>query len=60
MSKVTQFDGSRRQKHWLVTVVYADGEKFGRLYANLQEAQKFAEDQKESQVVEDTHIQELR
>jgi len=44
-------DRRRKHHHWLVTVYYADGEKFGRVYTDKDKASRFAERQRKSPVV---------
>ncbi len=44
-------DKRRKHRHWLVTVYYHDGEKFGRVYTNREKAIRFAARQKKSPVV---------
>jgi hypothetical protein len=44
-------DKRRRHHHWLVTVYYADGESFGRVYTDKDKATRFAERQRNSPVV---------
>jgi hypothetical protein len=52
-------DKRRKHHHWQVTVYYADGEKFARVYIDRERAQKFAERQKKSPVVKATRIMEV-
>jgi hypothetical protein len=52
-------DRRRKHHHWQVTVYYADGEKFARVYIDRERAQKFAERQKKSPVVKSTRIMEV-
>jgi hypothetical protein len=52
-------DKRRKHHHWRVTVYYADGEKFARVYIDRDRAQKFAERQKKSPVVKATRIMEV-
>ncbi len=52
-------DKRRKHHHWHVTVYYADGEKFARVYIDRDRAQKFAERQKKSPVVKATRIMEV-
>ncbi len=51
--KRTKFgkDKRRKHRHWLVTIYYRDGEKFGRVYTDRTKAKKFAARQKKSPVV---------
>jgi hypothetical protein len=51
----------RRRKHhqWQVTLFYADGEKFARVYINLDRAKRSAERQKKSPIVVRTRIRRL-
>jgi hypothetical protein len=60
-AKKTEADGfgkDRRRKHhhFLVTVYYADGEKFGRVYTDKEKATRFAERQRRSPVVKSARI----
>jgi hypothetical protein len=52
-------DKRRRHRHWAVTVVYRDGEKFARVYTDLVKATKFAERQKKSPVVKAARVTEV-
>jgi hypothetical protein len=47
------FDEDKRRKHhhYLVTVYYADGEKFGRVYTDKAKAGRFADRQRRSPIV---------
>ena len=54
-----QMDRRRRHRHWQVTVFYADGERFARVYIDRERAQRFAERQKKSPVVKATRIVEV-
>jgi hypothetical protein len=49
-------DRRRRHSHWRVTVRYADGDVFGRVYTDHQKAQQFATRQLRSPVVESTRV----
>ena len=49
-------DRRRKHHHWLVTVYYADGEKFGRVYTDKDKATRFADRQKRSPVVKSARI----
>jgi hypothetical protein len=55
------FDKDRRRKHhhYLVTVYYADGEKFGRVYTDKDKATRFAERQRRSPVVKQAKITQV-
>lgn len=57
----TSFNKDRRRKHhhWLVTVAYADGEKFGRVYTDKDKATRFADRQKRSPVVKSARITQV-
>jgi hypothetical protein len=59
--KLTKFgtDKRRRHRHWLVTVFYADGERFGRVYTDRGKATRFAERQKKSPVVKSARVTQL-
>lgn len=49
-------DLRRKHEHWQVTLYYHDGEKFARVYADREKAEKFAMRQKKSPVVKKTRI----
>jgi hypothetical protein len=55
----SQKDRRRKHHHWLVTLTYADGEKFSRVYLDRQRAEKFAERQKKSPLVKKTRVTRL-
>jgi hypothetical protein len=57
----TSFSRDRRRKHhhWLVTVFYADGEKFGRVYTDKDKATRFAERQRRSPVVKTARVTQV-
>ncbi|HKV23405.1 MAG TPA: hypothetical protein VJN93_02335 [Candidatus Acidoferrum sp.] len=54
----TSFDQDKRRKHhhFLVTVFYADGEKFGRVYTDKEKADRFADRQRRSPVVKSARV----
>jgi hypothetical protein len=49
-------DRRRRHHHYLVTVNYADGETFGRVYTDKEKATKFAERQRRSPIVKSAKV----
>jgi hypothetical protein len=49
-------DKRRKHRHWRVTVLYRDGEKFARVYTDRRKAANFAERQKKSPVVKEARI----
>jgi hypothetical protein len=55
------FEKDRRRKHhhYLVTVHYEDGEKFGRVYTDKDKASRFAERQRRSPVVKAARISQV-
>ena len=57
----TSFGKDRRRKHhhFLVSVFYADGEKFGRVYTDKDKATRFAERQRRSPVVKSARITQV-
>jgi hypothetical protein len=57
----TSFEKDRRRKHhhYLVTVYYADGEKFGRVYTDRDKATRFAERQRRSPVVKSARVSQV-
>jgi hypothetical protein len=52
-------DKRRKHKHWQVTVFYADGEKFARVYTDRDKATSFAERQRKSPVVKTARVIEV-
>jgi hypothetical protein len=52
-------DSRRKHKHWKVTVSYADGEKFARVYIDRKKAEGFAERQKKSPIVRSARVTEV-
>jgi hypothetical protein len=56
--KQTTFGKDRRRKHrhWQVTVYYADGQKFARVYTHRAKAASFARRQKRSPVVKSARV----
>ena len=52
-------DKRRRHHHFLVTVSYADGEKFGRVYTDKDKATRFAERQRRSPVVKAVRVSQV-
>lgn len=52
-------DRRRKHHHWLVTVYYADGETFGRVYTDKDKATRFAERQRRSPVVKSARITQV-
>jgi hypothetical protein len=49
-------DKRRKHHHFLVTVQYADGDKFGRVYTDKDKASRFAERQRRSPVVKSARV----
>ena len=52
-------DRRRRHHHYLVTVNYADGETFGRVYTDKEKASKFAERQRRSPIVKSARVTQV-
>jgi hypothetical protein len=52
-------DKRRKHHHWLVTVFYRDGERFGRVYTDRGKASRFAERQKKSPVVRSARVTQV-
>lgn len=52
-------DKRRKHHHFLVTVHYEDGEKFGRVYTDKEKATRFAERQRRSPVVKTARISQV-
>lgn len=57
----SEFGKDRRRKHhhFLVTVNYADGETFGRVYTNKEKATRFAERQRRSPMVKSARVTQV-
>ena len=49
-------DRRRKHHHFLVTVFYGDGERFGRVYTDKLKATRFAERQRKSPMVKSARI----
>jgi hypothetical protein len=49
-------DRRRKHKHWQVTILYLDGEKFARVYTDRKKASAFAARQKRSPVVKSARV----
>jgi len=52
-------DKRRKHRHYMVTVFYRDGERFGRVYTDKGKAARFAERQKRSPVVKSARVTQL-
>lgn len=52
-------DRRRKHHHWLVTVFYGDGERFGRVYTDKDKATRFANRQKRSPVVKSARVTQV-
>src|SRR5258708_22021481 len=52
-------DKRRRHHHFLVTVYYADGEKFGRVYTDKDKATRFADRQRRSPVIKSVRVSQV-
>lgn len=52
-------DKRRRHHHYLVTVNYADGETFGRVYTDKDKATRFADRQRRSPVVKSARVTQV-
>jgi hypothetical protein len=52
-------DKRRKHHHWLVTVFYADGERFGRVYTDKDKAARFADRQRKSPVVKSARVAQV-
>ena len=57
--KTFNTDKRRRHHHWLVTVNYADGESFGRVYTDKDKATRFADRQRKSPVVKSARVSQV-
>jgi hypothetical protein len=49
-------DARRKHHHWRVTLYYADGERFSRMYTDHLKATKFADRQKKTPLVKRTRV----
>jgi len=52
-------DKRRKHRHWKVTIGYAEGEKFARVYIDREKAEGFAARQKKSPIVRSARIIEV-
>jgi hypothetical protein len=52
-------DKRRKHHHFLVTIHYADGEKFGRVYTDREKADRFADRQRRSPVVKSVRVSQV-
>ena len=52
-------DKRRKHHHWLVRVIYPDGEFFARVYTDREKAEKFAERQRRSPIVKGARVQQV-
>jgi hypothetical protein len=52
-------DKRRKHHHYLVTIFYADGERFGRVYTDKDKATRFAERQRRSPVVKMVRVNQV-
>ena len=57
----SEFGKDRRRKHhhFLVSVNYADGETFGRVYTDKEKATRFAERQRRSPIVKSARVTQV-
>ena len=57
----SEFGKDRRRKHhhYLVSVNYADGETFGRVYTDKDKATRFAERQRRSPIVKSARVTQV-
>ena len=55
------FDRDKRRKHhhFQVTIQYADGEKFGRVYTDKEKADRFADRQRRSPIVKSVRVSQV-
>ena len=52
-------DKRRKHRHYQVTAIYRDGEKFARVYTDRVKADKFAERQRKSPIVKGSRVTEV-
>jgi hypothetical protein len=52
-------DRRRKHHHWAVTLFYADGGKFERVYISQEKATRFAERQRKSPIVQKARVRQL-
>jgi hypothetical protein len=59
--KRTQFGKDQRRKHhhFMVTIHYADGEKFARTYTDRKKAEGFAARQRQSPIVQMAQVNKV-
>jgi len=52
-------DKRRKHHHYMVTIHYADGEKFARVYTDKDKADRFADRQRRSPVVKAVRVSQI-
>lgn len=52
-------DKRRKHHHFVVTIHYADGEKFARVYTDKDKADRFADRQRRSPVVKAVRVSQI-
>ena len=52
-------DKRRKHHHYLVTVFYADGERFDRVYTDKDKATRFADRQRRSPIVKMARVSQV-
>lgn len=52
-------DKRRKHHHFMVTIHYADGEKFARVYTDKDKADRFADRQRRSPVVKAVRVSQI-
>jgi len=57
--KTFETDKRRKHHHWQVTLLYADGEKFGRVYTDRDKATRFASRQRKSPMVKSARVAQV-
>jgi hypothetical protein len=59
MRKPKFIDKRRKHEHFLTTITYQDGERFGRVYTSREKAEQFAERQKKSPAVKAAKVEKV-
>ena len=57
--KTFETDKRRKHHHWQVTLLYADGETFGRVYTDKEKAARFASRQRKSPMVKSARVAQV-
>lgn len=59
MGNAPKFDKRQKHQHFLVVITFIDGDSFGRVYINHDQAKRFAKRQKRSPTVKSIRVIKL-